>query len=193
MSREQAEGSIWIGAAAGLIGGAVGTWAMSQFQGLWSNVVHGYESPSAGGRHDARDWQERNDGENANEIAAQTVAAHTIARRLTRPELTVAAPLVHYAFGSVMGALYGILAERARRVPAAAGAGFGTAVWIGADELAMPMLGLARRDTDYPLEAHAQSFAAHLVYGVTTDLARRAVRAAVRRPCTGSPTRPTSV
>jgi putative membrane protein len=67
--------------------------------------------------------------------------------------------------------------ERTREAPLAVGAAFGTAVWLGADELAMPALGLSRRDVDYPLEAHAQSFAAHIVFGVTTDLVRRAVRA----------------
>jgi putative membrane protein len=170
------DGNAALGALAGFIGGAAGTWAMSQFQAMWSNAVDGFESPSAGGRHDARDWQERHEGQNANEIAAQAVATHTIDRPLSRDELEVAAPLMHYAFGSVMGAVYGALSERSRTVPIAAGAGFGTAVWLGADEIAMPMLGLARRDKEYPLEAHAQSLAAHIVYGVTTEIVRRALR-----------------
>jgi uncharacterized membrane protein YagU involved in acid resistance len=179
MAKNTHERHIAAGAFAGLIGGAVGTWAMSEFQGLWSRMAERYESPSAGGRHDARDWQERNEGQNANELAAQAVARHTIDRRLTREELEVAAPAVHYAFGSVMGALYGAMAEESREVTAGAGAGFGTAVWLGADEVAVPMLGLSRADTDYPFEAHAQAFAAHLVYGITTEIVRRGVRAAL--------------
>ena len=51
------------------------------------------------------------------------------------------------------------------------------AVWAGADELAMPLLGLSRRD--YPLEAHLQAFTAHLVYGVTTEAVRRLFRRAL--------------
>jgi putative membrane protein len=178
---DRGDRNVALGVLAGLLGGLAGTWAMSQAQALWSRAADGFESPSAGGRHDARDWQERNEeGQNANELAAHAVATGTIDRPLTREELEVAAPLVHYAFGSVMGAVYGGMLEGVREVSPASGAAFGTAVWLGADELAVPVLGLSRTDTDYPLEAHAQSFFAHLVYGVTTDLVRRGIRRVTR-------------
>jgi uncharacterized membrane protein YagU involved in acid resistance len=85
--------------------------------------------------------------------------------------------MVHYSFGAVMGALYGGLAEAVPRAGTLGGAAFGTAVWIGADELAIPMLGLSHRRTEYPLETHVQALAAHLVFGIATDLIRRAARA----------------
>ena len=66
-------------------------------------------------------------------------------------------------------------------VRALKGAAFGTAVWGGADEIAVPMLGLSKPNAEYPLEAHAQAFAAHIVYGVTTELVRRAVRPLMSR------------
>jgi uncharacterized membrane protein YagU involved in acid resistance len=178
MEQMHREPHVAAGAVAGLIGGLVGTFAMSEFQALWSKMAERYQSPSAGGSHDAREWQERNEGENANELAAQAVAEHTIDRPLTRDELTIAAPAVHYAFGAAMGAVYGALAEVAPTVRALGGSGWGTLVWIGADEIGVPALGLSKPDADYPLEAHAQAFAAHIVYGVTTELVRRAVRAA---------------
>jgi putative membrane protein len=171
------ETNVLAGVVAGLVGGLVGTWAMSEFQALWSKAADGHEPPSAGGRHDARDWQERNEDQNANELAAQAVAKTTIDRPLTREELEVAAPAVHYAFGATMGAVYGGLAEVSPAVRLLGGSGWGTAVWIGGDEIAVPLLGLSRPDTDYPIEAHAQALAAHLVYGVTTELVRRGVRA----------------
>ena len=169
------------GIIAGMIGGLVGTWAMSEFQGIWTRVVDGEEPQSAGGRHDTRDWQERHEAQNANEITAQVIARETINRPLTREELAVAAPAVHYAFGATMGALYGGLREVSPAVRKLGGSGWGTAVWIGGDEIAMPLLGLADRDKDYPLEAHAQSFAAHMVYGVTTELVRRGIRSMLGR------------
>jgi uncharacterized membrane protein YagU involved in acid resistance len=144
-------------------------------------VVDGHEPQSAGGSEDARDWQERSEGTNANELAAQAIATRTIDRKLTREELAVAAPLVHYAFGAAMGGLYGALVEVSCRVRQIGGTGFGTAVWIGADELAVPALGLSRPNTDYPAEAHAQAFASHLVYGATLEAVRRGVRAALPR------------
>jgi putative membrane protein len=179
MTRRHARPDILKGAVAGFVGGIVGTWAMSEFQGAWSRAVDGREPQSAGGRHDARDWQERNEDRNANEIAAQEVATHTINRRLTEQELKVAAPLMHYTFGSVVSAAYGGLAEHSRWLTAGGGMGYGTAVWAAADEVAMPALGLASAEQDYPLEAHLQSLAAHLVFGLTTEMVRRGVRAAL--------------
>lgn len=41
---------------------------------LWTLSVDGEAPRSAGGKHDARDWQEREEGRNANELAAQAVA-----------------------------------------------------------------------------------------------------------------------
>ncbi len=168
------------GTLAGLIGGIAGTFAMSEFQAIWSRAVDGYESTSAGGRHDARDWQERSEDDNANELMAQTIASNTIGRELDRDELSIAAPAVHYAFGGVVGALYGWAAEGMPQVRTGAGSAFGTAVWVGADEIAMPLLGLEDPDNDRGFELHAQAFASHLVYGMTTELVRFAVRRALR-------------
>jgi uncharacterized membrane protein YagU involved in acid resistance len=165
------------GIVAGLVGGLVGTWAMSEFQGLWSRAVDGREPRSAAGRHDARDWQERNEDQNANESAAQAIAHATIERRLTREELRYGAAAVHYAFGGVMGALYGGLSEVSPTVRTFGGAGWGTAVWIGGDKVAVPLLGLSNPDEPLPLEANAQALAAHIVYGMTVEAVRRGVRA----------------
>jgi uncharacterized membrane protein YagU involved in acid resistance len=59
------------------------------------------------------------------------------------------------------------------------GAAYGSAVWAGADEVAMPALGLSNRTDTQSFERHFHAFAAHLVYGVATELVRRGVRAAL--------------
>jgi putative membrane protein len=95
---------------------------------------------------------------------------------VTDRERELAGPAVHYAFGAAVGGAYGLLAELA---PATAGGGglpFGTAVWLAADEAALPALGLSPPPTEYPLSSHAHSLASHWIYGVTTDLVRRLVR-----------------
>lgn len=176
---DERDRNVAAGIIAGVIGGLVGTWAMSEFQGMWSRVIDGEEPQSAAGRHDARDWQERVEGENANELAAHAIAEHTIHRPLTREELELAAPAVHYAFGATMGALYGGLHETSRFVRAVGGSGLGMAVWAGADGIAVPLLGLSQPKDQYPLETHAQSSAAHVVFGVTTEVVRRGVRALI--------------
>jgi hypothetical protein len=159
---------------AGAIAGLAGTWAMSEAQRLWTYVIDGSAPASAGGRHDARDWQERSEHQNANELAAQALAIHFAGRRLTRHELQFAAPLVHYLFGTVVGALYGAYAERRRSH--GSGAGFGMTVWLAADEAAMPLLGLSDSTALRPLEMHLQSLMAHLVYGTATEMVRRTLQ-----------------
>lgn len=161
------------GAVAGVIGGLAGSFAMSEFHAVWSRAVHGYQSRSAS---DGRDWQDRSEDDNANQQIAQTIATRTLGRSLDANELVVAAPIVHYVVGGAMGALYGLAAERSRHVCAAGGAVFGFSVWIGADELAMPLVGLEGPPNDRGLELHTQALAAHVVYGMTTEFVRSMVR-----------------
>jgi NAD(P)-dependent dehydrogenase (short-subunit alcohol dehydrogenase family) len=172
-----------MGALAGVVAGLAGTWAMNRAQRLWTERADGHAPDSAGGKHDAREWQERSEHQNANEIVAQRLAGALIGRALTRDELAVAAPAVHYAFGAAMGAVYGVYAERTRLHPLASGAAFGAAVWLAADEAAMPLLGLSEPPDARSLEMHGQALAAHLVYGATAALTRTVVRPA--RPSGG--------
>lgn len=162
----------------GGIAGLVGTWAMSEAQRWWTLAVEDRPPESAGGKHDARDWQERSEHQNSNELAAQAFAEHLLGRRFTHEELRVAAPLMHYLFGAAMGAIYGASADGQHSV--SRGAGFGIAVWILADEIAMPTLGLSDSTVDRPFEMHMQSLAAHLVFGITTEMARQSIRATAR-------------
>jgi putative membrane protein len=74
---------------------------------------------------------------------------------------------------------YGALAELSPTVAAGAGVPFGAALWLAADELAVPALGLSKPLPEYPPSVHANALAAHLVYSLTTDLVRRAVRRAL--------------
>jgi hypothetical protein len=166
---------VYHGLIAGGVGGLVGTWAMSEAQRVWTRLVAGDAPESAGGRHDARDWQERREHRNSNELAAQILAGWVLDRRLTQEELRVAAPLVHYAFGAALGAVYGAYAER--RQASGSGAAFGATVWLAADEIAMPLLGLSDSTARRPLEMHLQSLVAHLVYGTAAEWTRRSVRA----------------
>ena len=161
------------GFVAGAIGGLIGTWAMNDAQRAWTRAVGDPPPESAAGKHDARDWQERQEHQNSNELAAQAAAGYLIGRRLTREELRIAAPVVHYSFGAVVGALYGAFVERRQR---GSGAWLGTTLWLAADVVAMPALGLSQPTTRRPIEMHMQSLAAHLVYGAMTESVRRSVQ-----------------
>jgi hypothetical protein len=40
----------------------------------------------------------------------------------------------------------------------------------------VPLLGLAKGPTEYPVSTHAYALASHLVYGMTAEMSRRALR-----------------
>ena len=158
--------SVWRGAAAGVVGGLVASWVMTQFQSAMSKPSQKSQpQPSSESGDDAT-------VKTANKIS-ESAAGHT----LTSEEKKVAGPLVHYVFGSAMGAVYGALAEAAPVTTRGWGLPFGTALWFGADEVAVPALKLAKPPAEYPASTHASALAAHLVYGATTEGVRRAVRA----------------
>jgi uncharacterized membrane protein YagU involved in acid resistance len=113
-------------------------------------------------------------------MKAASAISETIAHRpLSRRQKEVGGPLVHYAFGTAVGAMYGVAAEMAPSTADAWGLPFGAAVWLGADEIGVPAAGLSGSAADAPLAAHASALAAHLVYGLTADVVRRLVRAAL--------------
>jgi hypothetical protein len=166
------------GIVAGAIGGVVGTFAMNYAQRLWTRAAGSPTPYSAAGKHDSRDWQERIEHRNANEVAANALARRVSGAPLTRATLPFAAAGLHFAFGAVAGAIHGALSES--RPPArSSGWRFGTTVWLLADEIAMPILGLSEPTIRRPLELHLQSLAAHLVFGAAAEGARVSIRRAL--------------
>jgi putative membrane protein len=161
--------SLWKGAVAGLIGGLAASWAMNQFQTALS-AVSDHENEQESGE----------DSEDATMKAADGLSKTVLGRPLTTAEKRSAGPVLHYVFGSAVGVAYGVMAEEMPQMAMAYGAPFGTAVWIGADEIAVPAFGLSKPPAEYPLSTHASALAAHVVYGVTADLVRCTVRAILR-------------
>src|SRR5437870_2750070 len=90
-----------------------------------------------------------------------------------------AAPIVHYGFGAAVGALYGTLTELGphgvRRHPVLSGMGFGSVLFAGADEVAVPSLGLSAAPGETPVSSHIYALASHLIYGATAGAVRRIV------------------
>jgi hypothetical protein len=87
-------------------------------------------------------------------------------------------PIVHYAFGALMGALYGAGAEYSSLVRAGFGTAFASALFAGADLWAVPTLGLSG-SSDASVSSLATPYSAHVVYGVATEGVRRLVRAVI--------------
>jgi uncharacterized membrane protein YagU involved in acid resistance len=95
---------------------------------------------------------------------------------LTPSEKGVAGPVVHYALGTAVGGLYGAVVEVEPELRVGAGLPFGAVFWLVVDEAAVPLLGLSKGPTEYPLSTHVYALASHLVYGLTTDIVRRTLR-----------------
>jgi uncharacterized membrane protein YagU involved in acid resistance len=83
-------------------------------------------------------------------------------------------PAVPYGFGALTGGLYGGLAEYSSKVTSGFGTSFGGVLFSTADLLALPVLNLGPSLSDQP--ASATPFAAHIVYGATTEFVRRLLR-----------------
>jgi hypothetical protein len=179
--------SPWRGMAAGALGGLVAAWAMEQFQSRFSAATgDGVDlAQRATGQPEAWDARSQDQisgaGEPATVATAEAGAELVLGRPLSRDERATAGPLMHYAFGVTVGAVYGAVAETRPEVTRMAGVPFGLTVWSAADELGVPLLGFAPRPDERPMRAHAYSFFSHVVYGLATEGVRYALRGSSAR------------
>jgi len=157
-------GDVLKGALAGLIGGLVAAFVMSEFQTVWTKAA-GEERQSGGEKQ-----------EPATVKAAEMIVENTTDHQLTEDEKKTAGPMMHYAMGGTSGAIYGAVSELMPIAHTGAGLPFGAAVWLVADDLIVPALGLSKPVTDVPLSKNAYALASHFVYGLTTEAVRGVVR-----------------
>ena len=185
-SNNRRDGEILKGLAAGLVGGFVASWTMNQFQAAWSKAAEGFEKPhgaqsmkpSAGGSPGQAQEQKENQ-EDATVKAARAISEGVFGHELKENEKKTAGAAVHYAFGTATGGLYGAVSEIVPEITSGAGLPFGAAFWLVADETAVPLLGLSKPPTEYPVSTHVYAFTSHLVYGLTAEVVRRSLRAAL--------------
>ena len=162
------------GALAGLLGGLVGTAAMS---GYWKVLEKALG-------HDPRRLRTRKPGplddisvvgdptregedstETVGRMAYEAVTGRQRTAATTKKALGTA---VHWTYGALQGALYGTARRRRRGIDPVGGSAFGTGLW-GISELVLPTLGLGKGPTAFPPENHAATWGAHAVYGLTTS------------------------
>jgi putative membrane protein len=162
-------GHIMRNVVAGVAGGLVASWAMEQFQGALGRLDPDLGGASGGGGQQHREPQSEPATYKAADVISRAVAGHNVPRE----DKPLAGSLVHYAFGAAVGAMYGAAASQNEEVTSWAGLPFGATVWLIADEVGVPLSGLSKPPTEYPLASHASAFATHLVYGATTEAVRR--------------------
>jgi hypothetical protein len=179
--REQTNGhresEVLKGLAAGIIGGLVASWVMEEFQAGWTKVSETpLESGEKGSSGHDDEQGEVIQQEPATVKAAEAISEGVFGHELKQSEKEIAGPAVHYVLGASVGGLYGAVAEVVPEVKIGAGLPFGAVFWLVVDEAAVPLLGLSKGPTEYPLSTHGYALASHLVYGLTTDIVRRALR-----------------
>ena len=193
MQHVNGDANVWKGLVAGLAGGLVASWTMNQFQAAWTRITEGFEKPHGAQSMQptegpdpndvldltealGRSNQEKEHQDDATVETAKVISRNVFGHELKESEKKSAGAAVHYAFGTVTGGLYGAMAEVTPQVTAGAGIPFGAVFWVVADEVTVPALGLAKGPTAYPVSTHVYALASHLVYGLTAELSRRAVR-----------------
>ncbi len=185
------------GFAAGCASGLVATAVLTAFQQATVAAAKGYQhraaaaDPMAGlaaadPRSAASGPIRQSEAVNTAMARSATAVGRLFGVDLTRRTTPLVGMAIHFAFGTLVGGLYGWLAEVWPTVTLAGGTAFGTALWLGADELAVPALGLMNPPTRNPPPMHAAAWSVHLVYGAVLE-ARTSAAAAIRRGASRGP------
>jgi uncharacterized membrane protein YagU involved in acid resistance len=146
---------------------------MNQFQSLWSKA-------SAELSEEKEEGQSSGGGEPATVKTAEAISQNLFQHELGGSEKKWAGPAVHYGFGTLMGAAYGLMAESIPEARAGFGSVYGAAVWLAADEFGVPAAGLSGPPQETPVSGHLQALASHIVYGFTVEFVRWATMKAIR-------------
>jgi len=110
--------------------------------------------------------------EDSTEIVARKLAKAT-GKTLDKEQKKTAGRVVHFTFGTLMGIVYGVSAELVPEATTGAGTAFGTLLYLGADEVAVPAFQLSPANA--PAADRLQHWAAHVVYGGSLELVRSLV------------------
>ncbi len=169
------------GVAAGALAGLAASWVMHRFQGAKpAQAPQPRKRSTVSSVPRKQGKRERHNGSESNEDAtvktAERISQRVFHHELTDVEKKLAGPMVHYAYGSLVGGLYGGLAELLPITAAGVGMPFGFALWLLGDEIAVPALGLGKGPLETSAETHADALAAHFMYGAATDILRRVLR-----------------
>ena len=140
------------GLLAGLIGGLIATAAKTLAEKYYPPRTHGEPEPPG--------------------VLAEKLAGHP----LDDTEKEIASEAIHWGFGALTGAAYGVLAEFYPAATAKEGATFGLALMTLTHEKALPAMGLAAEPGDQTLREKTSEASTHVLYGVVTERVRSMIR-----------------
>jgi putative membrane protein len=147
--------SLFKGFLAGAIGGLVGAGAKAAAEIVYPPRTQGQIPPPA--------------------VLVNRMSDHP----LTEKEEEVSVRAIHWGFGALVGGVYGALAEYQPAITNRLGASFGLTLCGITHASALPMMGLTESPENQPAREHASELVTHAIYGVTTEVVRRAARRAL--------------
>jgi uncharacterized membrane protein YagU involved in acid resistance len=150
---------------AALVGTVAGTAASAMMDVYWW-VMQGV--PGARPEQQPRPGDHTTGREPATQKMADAVWRAVTGSEVPRDKKAVAGVAMHYAFGAVTGALWGVYASMRRRSALPEGVLYGVAIWLLADEMAFRVARLSPEAEKVPLSEHVQALGAHVVYGAGT-------------------------
>jgi hypothetical protein len=172
------------GLLTGIAAGLAATLVMDQFQNLMAaaqkaaekhkKLAQG-ESPWLIANEQVQEEMKQQESEGSTEKVARKLA-EAAGETIPRDERKTAGQAVHYTFGTLMGIVYSATAEFYPEVASGGGTAFGTILFLGADEVAVPAFHLSGPPTETPASSHLQHWAAHIVYGGALELSRNILR-----------------
>jgi hypothetical protein len=149
--------------AAGLLAGAVGTVGLDAVHYLKYRRTRGTDSPLSWEFAPIDSWEKAPDPGQVAKRVIEGFTQHKLPDRWAWPVSTA----MHWAYGSVAGAAYAILAGSQPAPRPVYGLPFGAAVFAN-DYIALPAAGLYLPIWKYDAKTLAWDLSAHLAYGTAT-------------------------
>ncbi len=167
---------LWKGLVAGLAAGLAGTAAMTLFQTGWSKAQKQLGDDEGSTELPGSKRQQSHEEPSTVKVANK-ISEATVHRDLRRSEKEPASYAVHFAFGTLMGGIYGISSEYLNIARTGYGLLHGLGLWAGADATVLPAIGISPPVTERSAGELTYEILAHAVYGVSSEATRRFVRA----------------
>ena len=150
----------------GLLAGAVGTVALDTYQYLRYRKSGGTDSPLAWEFAPVPTWDQ---------APAPGQVAKRVVEGFTQKELPdryafLTSTIMHWGYGSVNGAAYGVVAGSLRSPSPSYGLPFGVAVWLSGYAV-LPLGGIYQPIWKYDVKTLASDLGGHLCFGIATGTA----------------------
>ncbi len=109
------------------------------------------------------------------------IAEKLLQRSLSKGQKLLATQFFHWTFGSILGGVYSVLADRYPQVTAGRGLLFGWAVMLLTHDSSLPALGVTPAPWNQGSKELVSEFITHGMYGATTEAVRRWFQSKERR------------